>query len=82
MEDLFGVASRPPGLDGPAIGYAAQPGLAPFGTDVFNNASSGGGHWWVRRPTGRYHRSTYIGHDGSRLDRSAARREAHVRLAQ
>jgi hypothetical protein len=39
MEDLFGVASTSPGLDGMGhIGYAAQPGLAPFGTDVFNNA--------------------------------------------
>ena len=39
MEDLFGVASSSPGLDGMGhIGYAAQPGLVPFGTDVFNNA--------------------------------------------
>jgi hypothetical protein len=39
MEDLFGVASTSPGLDGLGhIGYAAQPGLAPFGPDVFNNA--------------------------------------------
>jgi hypothetical protein len=38
MEDLFGVASQSPGLDGLGhIGYAAQPGLAPFGPDVFNN---------------------------------------------
>ncbi len=37
MEDLFGVASTSPGLDGLGhIGYAAQPGLAPFGRDVFN----------------------------------------------
>ena len=40
MEDLFGVASTSPGLDGLGhIGYAAQPGLAPFGPDVFNNPS-------------------------------------------
>ncbi len=58
MEDLFGVASTSPGLDGLGhIGYAAQPGLAPFGPDVFNNprgASSPwggrhrGGHKWSR----------------------------------
>ena len=39
IEDLFDVASASPGLDGEGhIGYAAQPGLAPFGPDVFNNA--------------------------------------------
>ena len=38
MEDLFDVADASPGLDGDGhIGYAAQPGLAPFGPDVFNN---------------------------------------------
>ncbi len=38
MEDLFGVASTSPGLDGLGhIGYAAQVGLQPFGTDVFND---------------------------------------------
>ena len=38
MEDLFNVGSASPGLDGQGhIGYAAQPGLAPFGRDVFNN---------------------------------------------
>jgi hypothetical protein len=46
MEDLFAVAQRSKGLDGAGhIGYAAQPGLAPFGTDVFTN------------PTGK-HKST------------------------
>ncbi len=41
MEDLFGVAYNSPGLDGKGhIGYAAQPGLAPFGTDVFNNPNA------------------------------------------
>jgi hypothetical protein len=49
MEDLFGVAYKSPGLDGLGhIGYAAQPGLAPFGPDVFNNAnapSSDGSSW-------------------------------------
>jgi hypothetical protein len=38
MEDLFAVGETSPGLDGEGhIGYAAQPGLAPFGRDVFNN---------------------------------------------
>ena len=38
MEDLFNVGWAAPGLDGQGhIGYAAQPGLAPFGRDVFNN---------------------------------------------
>jgi hypothetical protein len=38
MEDLFNVKSASPGLDKKGhIGYAAQPGLAPFGKDVFNN---------------------------------------------
>lgn len=36
MEDLFQVAKASPGLDGMGhIGFAAQPGLAPFGSDVF-----------------------------------------------
>jgi hypothetical protein len=40
MEDLFNVKSASPGLDGKGhLGYAAQPGLAPFGPDVFNNPS-------------------------------------------
>ncbi len=40
MEDLFAVKKASPGLDGMGhIGYAAQPGLAPFGPDVFNNPS-------------------------------------------
>jgi hypothetical protein len=38
MEDVFQVAKASPGLDGAGhIGYAAQPGLAPFGSDVFTN---------------------------------------------
>jgi Phosphoesterase family len=38
MEDLFNVAHSSPGLDGQGhLGYAAQPGLAPFGSDVFDN---------------------------------------------
>jgi Phosphoesterase family len=38
MEDLFKVKKAAPGLDGKGhIGYAAQPGLAAFGPDVFNN---------------------------------------------
>jgi hypothetical protein len=40
MEDLFAVKGASPGLDhGGHLGYAAQPGLAPFGTDVFTNPS-------------------------------------------
>ena len=38
MEDIFDVAQASKGLDGQGhLGYAAQPGLAPFGPDVFNN---------------------------------------------
>jgi Phosphoesterase family len=38
IEDLFNVSKASPGLDGKGhLGYAAQPGLAPFGTDVFTN---------------------------------------------
>ena len=40
MEDLFDVSRGSRGLDGKGhLGYAAQLGLAPFGTDVFNNPS-------------------------------------------
>jgi Phosphoesterase family len=40
MEDLFSVSRRSKGLDGKGhIGYAAQPGLAPFGRDVFTDPS-------------------------------------------
>ena len=48
MEDIFGVASSSPGLDGLGhLGYASQPGLAPFGTDVFNGVDEHGhGGWW------------------------------------
>ncbi len=45
MEDLFDVASASKGLDGDGhLGYAAQPGLAPFGPDVFNNPAGHHGH--------------------------------------
>ena len=65
MEDLFGVASTSPGLDGLGhIGYAAQPGLAPFGPDVFNKAHSGG----HRRDEGHGKR-----HGNSRRYRSRSR---------
>jgi len=38
MENIFHVASASPGLDGEGhIGFAAQPGLKAFGSDVFNN---------------------------------------------
>ena len=40
MEDLFAVARQVPGpRRGGHIGYAAQPGLAPFGRDVFTDPS-------------------------------------------
>ena len=40
MEDLFSVWHRSPGLDARGhLGFAAQPGLAPFGRDVFTNPS-------------------------------------------
>jgi hypothetical protein len=40
MEDLFSVGHRSGGLDGKGhLGFAAQPGLAPFGRDVFTNPS-------------------------------------------
>jgi hypothetical protein len=43
MEDLFSVGTAAPGLDGLGhIGYAAQPGLAPFGPDVFNSPGGPG----------------------------------------
>jgi hypothetical protein len=42
LEDIFGVAKASPGLDDEGhIGYAAQPGLAPFGPDVFTNTFFG-----------------------------------------
>ena len=38
LEDLFAVAKASPGLDGKGhLGFAAQPGLKAFGTDVFNH---------------------------------------------
>lgn len=37
VEDLYGVGATAPGVDGRGhLGFAAQPGLAPFGRDVFN----------------------------------------------
>ena len=43
MEDIFGVSSASPGIDGQGhIGFAAQTGLKSFGTDVFN--------CWAARP--------------------------------
>jgi hypothetical protein len=42
MEDLFHVSSASPGLDGKGhLGFAAQPGLATFGSDVFTNLKGG-----------------------------------------
>ena len=43
MEDLFKVDAhgKAPGIDGLGhLGYAAQPGLRPFGTDVFTNTKA------------------------------------------
>ena len=38
LEDIFQVRGSAPGIDGQGhIGYAAQAGLAPFGTDVFSH---------------------------------------------
>ncbi|HEX5194807.1 MAG TPA: alkaline phosphatase family protein [Solirubrobacteraceae bacterium] len=40
MEDLFRVSRHSKGIDGKGhLGYAAQPGLAPFGRDVFTDPS-------------------------------------------
>ncbi len=49
MEDLFAVGHASGGLDGAGhLGYAAQPGLTPFGRDVFSDQGGepgdGGGH--------------------------------------
>ncbi|HUJ54788.1 MAG TPA: alkaline phosphatase family protein [Gaiellaceae bacterium] len=45
MEDLFDVGRASRGIDGQGhIGYAAQPGLAPFGRDVFNRPQGPWGH--------------------------------------
>jgi Phosphoesterase family len=56
MEDLFRVGTVSPGLDGAGhIGYAAQPGLAPFGPDVFNNPEGPYGHRSHRRQQRRGH---------------------------
>jgi Phosphoesterase family len=42
IEDLFDVGRASRGLDGQGhLGYAAQPGLAPFGIDVFNRPGGG-----------------------------------------
>jgi hypothetical protein len=44
MEDLFDVVRGSRGLDGQGhLGYAAQPGLAPFGRDVFNRPNGPNG---------------------------------------
>jgi hypothetical protein len=66
MEDLFNVARVSKGLDGKGhIGYAAQPGLAPFGADVFNHPQGqptprsgryGGIPSWLRKATASAHR--------------------------
>jgi hypothetical protein len=77
MEDLFGVAGSSPSLDGAGhIGYAAQPGLAPFGRDVFTNPQGPwGGH---TRHAGR---STWLPKAPVRRDRVVTATPAHPRLA-
>jgi hypothetical protein len=80
MEDLFGVASTAPGLDGLGhIGYAAQPGLAPFGPDVFNDA--GGGNSGSGRSRGGHggHKSS---HARDRNARSHTRHKAGRRSSR
>ena len=76
MEDLFHVAPASPGLDGRGhLGYAAQPGLAPFGRDVFNNPAgappgvpSSGLPSWLPQP-------------GLRGDGTVAASPGHAQLA-
>ena len=68
MEDLFGVASTAPGLDGLGhIGYAAQPGLAPFGPDVFNDAGGGNSGWGRSRGGHGGHKSSHARDRNARL---------------
>jgi hypothetical protein len=49
LEDVFGISWG--GVDGHGhLGFAAQPGLATFGTDVFTNSLGwGDGFGWIRR---------------------------------
>jgi hypothetical protein len=62
MEDLFRVARKSRGLDGKGhLGYAAQPGLAPFGTDVFNRPL-GPPKKSRRSANGALPRTTAVGH--------------------
>jgi Phosphoesterase family len=59
IEDLFAVGFKSPGLDGEGhIGYAAQPGLAPFGRDVFNAPQGRHGFVFRRHSTREHRRST------------------------
>jgi hypothetical protein len=54
MEDLFTVDRGSPGLDSEGhLGYAAQPGLAPFGRDVFNYPQGHRDHVRGHRDHGR-----------------------------
>jgi len=57
LEDIFQVAKESPGLDGEGhVGYAAQPGLAPFGGDVFTNtwfANGSPGPWFGQQHASR-----------------------------
>jgi hypothetical protein len=74
MEDMFGVASTSAGLDGLGhIGYAAQPGLAPFGPDVFNNP---GGHSSRRGGGTASHGADKRSHATNRVARSRSVRGA------
>jgi hypothetical protein len=67
IEDLFNVSRVSKGLDDKGhIGYAAQPGLAPFGVDVFNHPKGrpvprsgryGGVPSWLPKSTLAAHRT-------------------------
>ncbi len=68
IEDLFAVGATSHGIDGLGhIGFAAQPGLAPFGADVFNNAHGFFGDW-------SHGRRSRTGKAGHRSTRRAGRR--------
>jgi hypothetical protein len=85
MEDLFGVASADPGLDGLGhIGYAAQPGLTPFGPDVFNNPTGGvtrHHEGWARGRSSRPHGHATRHTVRSATHRAAGRASARIRQA-
>ena len=78
IEDLFDVGHVSRGLDGKGhIGYAAQPGLAPFGTDVFTRPQG--------RPvprSGKYGGTPgWLQHATAAVGRTLAASSAHPALA-